>query len=358
MKYSFSLLFVLLMSSIVSCSHINKVEYSNGIERVSVDKKDLVTLNDTSMWRFPQQIALVDSSLIVLDEYDNRFFHVYSINGSPLISFGNKGQGYGELLWVERFHLSADCRILYAYDDMSKKIVGYQLDSLWVGKNVFTEYKVDIRKIPYSITPTIFYDMLPLNDSLFLIKGNHPDLRYGLFNVLDKGIEPLYHSFPVEELGIDSHEEVWSLLSSSTYTCLSPDKSKMVNATYIGGIMEMFSVDTKMKEMAPMNSSFIYEPIYGLAEGAVPAYVVNNENTQFGFEDVCVTDGQIFALLHEKGDPYAPSAVVIFDWTGNVLKCIETEKRIHKICIDQERKKLYLLAFNEDNGYELDVLAL
>ena len=122
--------------------------------------------------------------------------------------------------------------------------------------------------------------------------------------------------------------------------------------------MEMFSVDTKMKEMAPKNSSFIYEPIYGLAEGAVPAYVVNNENTQFGFEDVCVTDGQIFALLHEKGDPYAPSAVVIFDWTGNVLKCIETEKRIHKICIDQERKKLYLLAFNEDNGYELDVLAL
>lgn len=38
-------------------------------------------------------------------------------------------------------------------------------------------------------------------------------------------------------------------------------------------------------ELAMDTTLCIYEPVYGLAEGTVPAFVVGNEKTQLGFEN-------------------------------------------------------------------------
>ena len=46
---------------------------------------------------------------------------------------------------------------------------------------------------------------------------------------------------------------------------------------------------------------YIYEPKYGIAEGAIPKYVVFNETTQIGFEDIYVTNNSIYTLLHSIG---------------------------------------------------------
>ena len=342
----------------IGCSFNKGVRYSGVMETSIVENGQLNLLNDTSLWRFPQQIDVVDTCLIVLDEFNNFFFHVYSLDGRALMDFGNRGQGPGELLWCEKFHLSSDKKMMYVYDDISKKIVEYNLDSIFLGIKVFQEYSIDVKKIPFSKTPTIFYDMIPLNGHEFLIKGNHGDLRYGIYDAFDKRIVSIYNSFLEECLDIDSKEEIWSLLSSNTFTLLSPDKSKLVNATYIGGIMEIFSVAKPLEKILLTNSSFIYKPIYGLAEGAIPAYVVSNDKTQLGFEDVYVTDKLIYTVLYDEGSQLEPTSIIIFDWEGNVQKKIEVGKRITKICIDEYNERLYLLALNEDNGYELDVMIL
>lgn len=64
----------------------------------------------------------------------------------------------------------------------------------------------------------------------------------------------------------------------------------------------------------------IYEPVYGLAEGTVPAFVVGNEKTQLGFEDAYAGNEFIYALLHEKGDAMEPESVIVFDWQGTLLR--------------------------------------
>lgn len=353
--YVFSIIVCLILEG---CSWNKEVRFSGMVEIGIIENGDLLLLNDTSLWRYPQQMEVVDSFLIVLDEYDGYFFRVYSTDGTFLMNFGRKGQGPGELLWLNNFHLSMDRKKMYAYDDKSKKIIEYGLDSLFAKKITFNDYSVDRNKIPKSKCPTIFYDMLPLNDGKFLIKGNHTDLRYGIFDVFSKEIEPIYNSFLNDSLSIDSPEEVWSLFSSMTVTKLSPDKTKMVNSTYIGGMMEIFSLDSAKKKMSLKACSFIYEPIYGCAEGAVPVYVVNNQNTQFGFEDVCVTDKLIYALLHDEGNQQEPTFITVFDWDGNILKRIDTEKRIAKICLNENEKTMYLLVLNEENGYELNVMNL
>ena len=59
---------------------------------------------------------------------------------------------------------------------------------------------------------------------------------------------------------------------------------------------------------------YIYEPKYGIAEGAIPAYVVSNETTQIGFEDVYATNNSIYALLHNRGSEALPSEITVFSW--------------------------------------------
>lgn len=97
----------------------------------------------------------------------------------------------------------------------------------------------------------------------------------------------------------------------------------------------------------------IYEPVYGLAEGTVPAFVVGNEKTQLGFEDAYAGNEFINALLHEKGDAMEPESVIVFDWQGNAVKEMRTGQRLARFCVDETHNVIYALASDEENGYKL-----
>ena len=65
-------------------------------------------MNDSSLWRFSLQMEYTDSLLVVLDYMDDYYFHVYTLRGEPVGHFARKGQGPGELLSANQFHLSED----------------------------------------------------------------------------------------------------------------------------------------------------------------------------------------------------------------------------------------------------------
>lgn len=50
----------------------------------------------------------------------------------------------------------------------------------------------------------------------------------------------------------------------------------MLNATYLGGILELFDLDENCR-LSLNKTLYIYEPKYGIAEGAIPAYVVSKK---------------------------------------------------------------------------------
>ena len=114
----------------------------------------------------------------------------------------------------------------------------------------------------------------------------------------------------------------------------------------------LFSVGSGW-ELAMDTTLCIYESVYGLAEGAVPAYVVGNEKTQLGFEDAYAGNEFIYALLHEKGDAMEPESVIVFDWQGNAVKEMRTGQRLARFCVDETHNVIYALASDEENGYKL-----
>lgn len=350
-----SIIYLLLFVSwlIVGCSGSSKSDYySNGINSENVYDVQVQILNDSSLWRFPLQMEYTDSLLVVLDYMDDYYFHVYTLRGEPVGHFARKGQGPGELLSANQFHLSEDRDSLYVYDGVSRKIVMYKLNGDYVKDLLFQEYKIDYTLLPPSDIPYILYDMLPVKDEVFLVKANQPKLRYGKLDLAKGEITSVYGDFPTGCVA-GKAEEVWSVFSSDTRTCLKPDCSKVLNATYIGGILEYFSVQPDLGLRAD-TALYIYEPVYGLAEGAVPSFVVGNENTQLGFEDVYATDQFVYALLHEKGDAAAePQSVMVFDWQGKALRKINVKQRLLRLCVDEARNMIYAMAADEVNGYKL-----
>ena len=276
---------------------------------------------------------------------------MYTLSGNPKGKFARKGKGPGELLSANQFHLSLGKDTLYVYDGVSRKLVAYNLDTNLERDRSFTEYKMDYSILPPSEIPFIIYDLLPLGGNLFLLKANQPKLRYGCIDLATKQITSVYKDFPSEHV-TGNAEEIWSIFSSDTRTFFKPDYARMFNATYIGGILELFSVGPGWK-LTMDTTLCIYEPVYGLAEGAVPAFVVGNEKTQLGFEDAYAGDEFVYALLHEEGDAMEPESVIVFDWQGNAVKEIRTGQRLARFCVDETHNVIYALALDEENGYKL-----
>lgn len=352
MKKLFSYLLLLVFLSAAGCAKKNaSAYYSNGVKPDSVYTVEVHTLNDSSIWCFPLQMECTDSLLVILDYMDDCYFHVYTLSGNPKGKFARKGQGPGELLSANQFHLSPGKDTLYVYDGVSRKLVAYNLDTNLERDRSFTEYKIDYSILPPSETPFIIYDLLPLGGNQFLLKANQPNLRYGCINLATKQITSVYKDFPSEYV-TGNAEEIWSVFSSDTRTFFKPDYARMFNATYIGGILELFSVGSGW-ELAMDTTLCIYEPVYGLAEGTVPAFVVGNEKTQLGFEDAYAGNEFIYALLHEKGDAMEPESVIVFDWQGNAVKEMRTGQRLARFCVDETHNVIYALASDEENGYKL-----
>lgn len=352
MKKLFSYLLLLAFLSAAGCAKKNaSAYYSNGVKPDSVYTVEVHTLNDSSIWCFPLQMECTDSLLVILDYMDDCYFHVYTLSGNPKGKFARKGQGPGELLSANQFHLSPGKDTLYVYDGVSRKLVAYNLDTNLERDRSFTEYKIDYSILPPSETPFIIYDLLPLGGNQFLLKANQPNLRYGCINLATKQITSVYKDFPSEYV-TGNAEEIWFVFSSDTRTFFKPDYARMFNATYIGGILELFSVGSGW-ELAMDTTLCIYEPVYGLAEGTVPAFVVGNEKTQLGFEDAYAGNEFIYALLHEKGDAMEPESVIVFDWQGNAVKEMRTGQRLARFCVDETHNVIYALASDEENGYKL-----
>lgn len=353
----FSCLFILATACVLTgCAHQDKsIYYSKKcICTDSVFPISVNTLNDSSLWRFPLQMECTDSLIIILDYVNEHYFHLYTQDGKPVGQFARKGQGPGELLSANQFHLSAQKDTLYVYDSTSRKIVAYQLPYLQkdtIHTLPYQEYNVNYSLLPPSETPHIIYDMLPIRKDLFLVKGNQPSLRYGIYDFMHHTLTPKYTDFPDRFIS-SNKEEAWSVLSSDTRTFFKPDCTKMLNATYIGGILEIFSCTADIR-LSNDTTLLIYEPEYGVAEGAVPVYVVGNEHTQLGFEDIHATNRYIYALLHDINDAMEPKDITLLNWAGKPIRKIKTHKRLSRLCVNEQQNVIYAMALHKENGYEL-----
>ncbi len=325
------------------------VRYSGDPVFPDTDTLQATLINADFIFDFPRQIALSDSLLVVRDggaaiPGEPAYFHLFSDRGDYLGSFGRRGRGPGELL--ESTTLTFDRNgTAYAYDPASKKTVCYPLhDSL---PCPFREF--DMRQaLPDSLVRqryTRITDLLRIPAGNFLVIGNNDLLRFGIYTG-QGSVRPIWNTYP-QLTAMGTPAEVWSIFNSSAKYRLAPDGSKLACATYVGAVLDCYSVDNDRMER--IGTYRIYEPVYKIFEGVTPTQITRTDRTVIGFEDLDVTNRYIYGLLNGcfQGAYAYPDRIVVFDWEGRPVRSYHVDMPLCKIAVDDKRGVIYALTASE-----------
>jgi hypothetical protein len=305
-------------------------------------------LNSTHLFSNPKVMLIVDSLLVVQDDYvqDTCLWVFNKRTGERLAGFGLKGRGPGELLYPSLISYDKANHQVVTFEANLGKIVRYDLAKVLSGDEEFySEIKLNPRDM-FGEKPNFVNDVRPFNDT-YIIKSKTDQMRFGILGYGGKA-KTMYKRFlPL----VKNKEENWALFSYSTKWAIRPDQAKMVYATYIGGVMEIFNIDEE--RFALDTACYFYEPIYAPLEDAVPKWVATRDETIVGFEWLDATNDYIYALV--VGEAYPPDAVesrkklFAFDWNGNACKqyVFPSGIRPESAVVDEEQGCIYAIVVKD-----------
>jgi hypothetical protein len=313
-------------------------------------------LNDSFLFAHPTTMIIVDSLLVVQDGdvRDTCFFVFNRHTGKYITGFGVKGRGPGEVLYPSRVNYNARDRAIVVLEANLRKIILYDMDKILSREEDF--YSEVFYSEESIKSPNFIRDARPFRDT-YIVQGKTDQARFGIMT-RDGEIKVTYTGFlPL----VADKEENWAIFSYASHWAIKPDQTKMVHATYIGGVMEIF--DTGKEPFTLETARYFYKPVYKLAPGFTPKWVTLRDETIFGFEDLCVTDNLIYATV--VGEAYPPDVteprdkLVAFDWQGIprvqytlpdgivMMSCVvdEASKRVYMVVVENASRE-YLCSYN------------
>lgn len=328
MVNKYIILFLLLFPLLVTSCAESKGGYKDTMT-CPVDSLQSEMLNDSFMLARPQKLFLADSLLIVADATcgDNLFYVFRASDGSFLKGGGRRGEAPGEVLSFDKIHLDSQKRVVY-WDMYKSKLIFYDIKELLSDSvRYFTETALNRGEVQN----TSLLDVIPL-ESGYLYNGNtvyHIGF-YGTSNSIDAPLLP----------DIPSLEIARAIMNRS---CLevSPDGKLAVQSTLIGGVVRCYNLDSlRVKEKW---LKLFFPPVYKVVEGANPTWITWKQESQMGFEDLCVTNRHVYLLLNgkfAKDKPYA-NEILVMDWDGNVIKKYQLDCDIKTMAVDESNGFVY-----------------
>lgn len=127
-----------------------------------------------------------------------------------------------------------------------------------------------------------------------------------------------------------------------------PKKPVVAVATRYADRLDIFSVDGSiLKSVAgPLGMT----PYYTVASGGgAPVMTTSDDKTTFGFIDLAVTDGHIYALFSGRTRKRFPGkanygqSVYVYDWDGNKVKEFRLDRDVFAIAVDVNDRVLYAI---------------
>lgn len=317
-----------IIVTMISCSKKEIPSYEN-LQFDNIVKRNLTIIKNNFIFNSFVYMEIVDSLLIIKSETNdnNMRFHVFNKkDGVHINSFGTVGRAKGELL--EPFSLiSRHDKNIYAAGINQKKIVTYAIPNL---SNHPDDYTTELT-LPFVIN-SVF--ILYLKDNTYLFAYNFND-RYAILNE-GKDTISTYANYPTtskQDLDVESARNNYFALNS--FISLKPDKSKFVNVTRNGLILEIFNI--RNNRIQPQTIKYFYEPKYNIENGDIGDCVK-------GAGGLACTDDFIYIIFRDTKNSLT-NKIAVFDWQGNAIKQYILDYPIVNLSIDEEDNKMYVATY-------------
>jgi hypothetical protein len=348
---------VLLSLLLWSCNHSSPALHTENdphkditqtVSLSSFSMTDKANLHFTGQNGFFSTLAVVDTFLLCTDYRLPTVLHVFSTTSYALLgNMVTRGDQKGQVLSIANILPASQKNNCWLYDITSGKLLRLDIskairDSAYRGEEEIILNEATKRaKSPCRI-----------NDSLFAACSYTTDqYRFFTFNsqstIINKtGNLPARH----EDWPDENKESKFNILAS-IYTAnmvKHPEKDLFMVAYNKTDRLELYEKGALKKVTRGPD---VFDPVitFGKEENIIT--VNETEETLYSYTSLCATSKYVYALYSGKGDYNTCSKkLLVFDWEGNPVKTIETDKSICFFTVRETVAATMLYAVEADTG--------
>lgn len=333
-----------IVFAFIACNEKQKpIEYDSEIlDNKEVSNATLIKIETDIEFGNPLSIEFISDSLMVIyDSNINDYMaHIVTIDGRYINSFGRKGHGDGELLSPINLTLSEQRDSAFIYDFMLQRMVGFDLNRVIKKQEQQPSViEFDINSIPNQEYRFTHVKSGPNGSMLgFSCCTNR------IVSMKDGKVQYIYSEYPQVDPDTETNWSIWNY--SQDRKSLSPDRSKLVIATYVGGLFEIFVLNKDLISSRIVKG--FYKPDYTYADGAIPKCVTPNPETMItGFKSIDVGNHN-FAAIIDGPNASRCNEILLFDFNGILTKRIVVNNGIMERLGRNEHEDIYCIAYDND----------
>ncbi len=331
------LLYILATILIFSCKCKKEISYS---EPIFKDIRN-VSYNriNTDMILSSHEIYVFDSLLLLVGESvenDLAFHFINKQTGKYLLSFGNYGNGPGELARpTPSFGVDIDKKQVWAFNSNFPKVVEFIF-----GYDSLNHYKVQDIPIFQSSQNAFYYWKLKENRYVVsYIKTEGKNFRFTIGNNIDT--ISTYNEYPRLEK-IENNNAEKSYFRHYSSFIVKPDGQKLVSASRYGGIIEIFDIKDNKLNLKVLHR--YYKPMYTVKnQDSKYPFVIPSKDAIQGFRKLRCTNDAIYIGLNSTANSYSTFSICKFDWEGNPICQYKLDKSVNSFDIDTKHNRVYAI---------------
>lgn len=306
-----------------------------------LDSIEWTIINDKEILPIANDILVSDSLIFVLGLMDGSWLHSFDRNTGDLI--GNhilQGQGPDEIINALDISLTSNNE-LAIYDINDQRLKLFSVDTY----NETGSY--DLKSIFRSV-----WNAYALKDGDFLVKtpsfleNESPVRSFSIVNGKIMQIESTYLQLPEE------FKEEPMLLIVQSDLAIAPNGKNFVSVTTRGGTIEIFSIQGD--EIQETFSAMPF-PVEFIESNGIKQL---DANTVLGFISAAADNDFWVASYCGTNEDADANKIGIWDWNGQPLKGLITDKMILKLALDPDSKILYGLVADNEGDFSLGMINL
>lgn len=279
----------------------------------------------------PRNLELLDDKLILLwPNNSNVIQFINRYDGTSEGFWGQFGNGPGEFLAPYCSKVSEHNHCIYIYDQMMKVLREYSINESFYSKT-------DSKNETYYENSDIVLGNLHKINSKYSVASIIFGINNSIIALLDENLN-IINSFGT----LKNQPQQNTILSSYTGIFASSQNKFIYAMRNFGYIAEFEIVSGKIEKKW---EHYLDEPIYD-----------DNGNLKIkelkdGFYDVKMTDNYIYCTYSGKipdKNNYLPETILVFDYSGNPIKRIYTDRQLTTIAVSKDDKMIYATSFNPE----------
>ncbi|MBX2915961.1 MAG: hypothetical protein KF856_11895 [Cyclobacteriaceae bacterium] len=353
---------IFIICILIGCHFKSSLEVNHGIDglilfngtiKPTILKSNKIALED---FRLPTRIKQINDYLFITDlKRDAGMVCIYDLNNQKYLkSIIPKGSGPFELSAISSI-VSGNSGTIYFYDVQSLRLLEANLDFLlqndltqpvYSNRLIFENFEKAFRIVNVSDTIYLAYTLPGIKGRFMLLNSKFESTGIQFANY--PPIERKPETYDMTEVSFNAK------VLGNLYTCAittHPSADLLVVAHHHVDIIEIYKI-TEQKRLLR---------IVGPDQNFPPDYIINKSGQglpcrecRCGYASPQVFTNYIAVLrlnkLYTDADAYISKYIYFFDWEGTLQKVIELDAEVSEFVIDEGRRKIYAIAFDQDEA--------